>query len=87
MNTYEVANIQKQGWTLWHQDGRGVVHENELVRSSKDEAYVVKGGTPPHKPSSTGRVWVTLADDSTWNREFFPTVFNMAWRLDEEDKS
>ena len=76
--------IQKQGWTLWHQDGRGEVYAKELIRSSDGEQYVIEGGTPPHKPSSTGRVWVRSPDDPTWNREYFPTVFDMEWRLDND---
>ena len=76
--------IQKQGWTLWYQDERGEVYAKELIRSSKGEQWVIEGGTPPHKPSSTGRVWVRLLDDPTWNREFFPTVFGMEWREDDD---
>ena len=79
--------IQKQGWTLWYQDGRGEVYAKELIRSSKGEQWVIEGGTPPHKPSSTGRVWVRLPDDSTWNRIVFPSVFGMEWRLSDEKTS
>ena len=76
-------SINKQGFTLIYQDGRGAVCAKELATSSTGEQWVAEGGSPPHKPSSTGRVWVRLADDSTWNREFFPSVFGMEWRLDD----
>ena len=76
-------SINKQGFTLIYQDGRGAVCAKELVTSSTGDKWVVEGGVPPHKPSSTGRVWVRLLDDPTWNREFFPSVFGMEWRLDD----
>ena len=76
-------SINKQGFTLIYQDGRGAVCAKELATSSTGEQWVVEGGTPPHKPSSTGRVWVRRSDDSTWNREFFPAVFGMEWREDD----
>tara|TARA_B110000967_G_C18901607_1_gene575802 strand:+ start:3497 stop:3748 length:252 start_codon:yes stop_codon:yes gene_type:complete len=76
-------SINKQGFTLIYQDGRGEVCAKELVTSYRGEKWVVEGGTPPHKPSSTGRVWVRLPDNSTWNEEFFPSVFGMEWREDD----
>tara|TARA_R110001632_G_scaffold151147_2_gene268740 strand:- start:179 stop:424 length:246 start_codon:yes stop_codon:yes gene_type:complete len=80
-------SINKQGFTLIYQDGRGAVCAKELVTSSTGDKWVIEGGTPPHKPSSTGRVWVRLLDDPTWNREFFPSVFGMEWRLQREEES
>jgi hypothetical protein len=76
-------SINKQGFTLIYQDGRGSVCAKELVTSSTGEQWVIEGGTPPHKPSSTGWVWVRLPDDSTWNRIVFPSVFGMEWREDD----
>lgn len=52
------------------------VCEGQTVRSR--EAYTVRGGDAPHKPSSTGRVYVTAVKDG-FNRQFFPTVFKMKW--------
>lgn len=72
-------SIVKQGWNLIHKETGEAVQAKELVRGRHNEAWVVEGGTPPHKPSSTGRVWVRALDDTTWNREFFPQVFNMKW--------
>jgi len=41
--------------------------------------YVGTGGRAPHKPSSSGRVYVKEVGKSGWGREFFPNVFNMKW--------
>ena len=72
-------SIVKQGWNLIHKETGEAVQAKELVRGRHNEAWVVEGGTRPHKPSSTGRVWVRALDDTTWNREFFPQVFDMKW--------
>lgn len=71
--------IVKKGWKLVHSETGEAVVEKELVRGRDNDSWVVEGGTPPHKPSSTGRVWVRASDDTTWNREFFPQVFDMKW--------
>ena len=47
----------------------------QKVRSKK--TYTVTGGRAPHKPSSSGRVYVKESDG--FSREFFPTVFKMKW--------
>lgn len=50
---------------------------DELVTRDGDVWVVTAGvGAPPHKPSSTGRVWVKRDD---WSREFFPGVFGCKW--------
>ena len=77
--------IIKQGYTLVHQKTGLPVDDRELVTSStSSDTWIVMGGSPPHKPSSTGRVWVQDLKRSDWNREFFPSVFNLEWRYDNE---
>ena len=76
-------SINKQGFTLIYKDGRGSVCAKELVTSSTGVKWVVEGGAPPHKPSSSGRVWVRLSAPMSLSREFFPSVFGMEWREDE----
>ena len=44
----------------------------------RGEMYLLVGGREPHKPSSTGRVWVKVSEDAT-TLEFFPNVFSMKW--------
>jgi hypothetical protein len=55
-------------WVLVHEETNEEVEAGASVTSFRGEPDVVKGGTPPHKPSSTGRVWVN-------GGEFFPSVF------------
>ena len=71
-------NIIKKGYELVHQETGKPATEKEVVTCFRGESYILQGGTPPHKPSSTGRVWVVGACD--FNREFFPSVVNLEWR-------
>jgi hypothetical protein len=43
------------------------------------DSYIVSGGRAPHKPSSSGRVYVKTVGGDRMGREFFPHVFNMKW--------
>jgi len=71
-------NISKKGYKLVHQLTQKDVWHNELVQDRDGQNYVVKGGVPPHKPSSSGRIWV--ADiTNTHNREYFPSVCGLKW--------
>lgn len=36
----------------------------------------VTGGRPPHKPSSTGRIYV---EENGGSREYYPSVADCAW--------
>lgn len=70
--------ITKDGWALLCK-GQPVFEGTKLT-CSRGEVYVVTGGRPPHKPGSTGRVWVHgvgKGDIST--REYFPSVVDCAW--------
>ena len=71
--------ISKKGWILVNANNERVV-EKELVTTKDGENWIVEGGVPPHKPSSTGRVWVSLLSNPNHNRDFFPTVFNLKWQ-------
>lgn len=72
-------SISKDGWKLVWQASNGDAEKGEVLTCFRGEYYVLMGGTPPHKPSSTGRVWVRLLDNPEWNREFFPSVFDLKW--------
>ena len=39
-----------------------------------DKQFKLSGGTPPHKPSSTGRVYGAWVSDPDFSREYFPQV-------------
>lgn len=64
--------ITHGNWTLEHKDGTPVCIGDKLT-THRGETYTITGGRPPHKPSSTGRVWVEGGG------EFFPTVFDLTW--------
>jgi hypothetical protein len=44
----------------------------------RGEMYQLVGGREPQHASSTGRVWVKVAQDAT-TLEFFPGVFELKW--------
>lgn len=51
-----------------------ILHDGEVV--------TVSGIYKPHKPSSTGRVYVTFPDDT--GVEYFPVVIDASW-IERED--
>ena len=63
--------ITVDNWILVHADTGVPVKQNEKV-----EDCHITGGRPPHKPSSTGRVWV-----EEYSQEYFPTVFKLKWKV------
>ena len=68
--------IKKDGWTLVHaSSGAGVAPGSELP-DFRGDLDVIIDGTPPHKPSSTGRVYTKSG------AEYYPGVFNLKWRPD-----
>tara|TARA_R110000764_G_scaffold7216_4_gene25982 strand:- start:474 stop:710 length:237 start_codon:yes stop_codon:yes gene_type:complete len=71
--------ILKQGWTLVNKETKDDVNIKDLIKTFREEEWILEGGIPPHKPSSTGRVWVSSVGNPNWNREFYPSVFNMKW--------
>jgi len=90
--------ILKQGWTLIHKETKDDVNIKDLIETFKEKEWILEGGIPPNKPSSTGRVWVILeggiqphklsstgrvwdssVGNPNWNKEFYPSVFNMKW--------
>lgn len=48
--------------------------KGEQVQTFDGEEYTLTGWCEPHKPSSTGRVYLTDADGG--EHEFFPGVIN-----------
>jgi len=64
--------MTKNEWTLVHNKTSIPVEIGEIVKSFRGDVYKILGGTPPHKPSSSGKVWVE-------NAEYYPEVFNLKW--------
>ena len=64
--------ITKDGWELRKMDTNEPVTVGLFTCNSRGECARIEGGAPPHKPSSTGRVY-------TDRGEYYPGVFNMRW--------
>ena len=86
--TYITKTIDGKTWQL--QDSGGFKVEVGSTQTSKlDEPrkFRIQGGTPPHKPSSTGRIfgrWFSVAENdgeivSESTNEYYPQVFNLSW--------
>jgi len=76
-------------WVLTDAEGK-IVTVGTLLKSDREESqgkrFKIKGGTPPHKPSSTGKVygeWVALEGYPNIvlgaQAEYYPQVFNLEW--------
>lgn len=59
-------------WVLVREGTHEEVMVGDAITSFRGETAVLKGGRPPHKPSSTGRVFIEGA-------EYFPSVFDLKW--------
>jgi hypothetical protein len=55
------------------------VHDGQEFRVY-DDIVQVYGGTPPHKPGSTGRVLCRYKTSKHMDREWFPGVIECRWR-------
>lgn len=70
----------------WHLVDKNSMQEmliGEILRDSADDEWTLIGARPPHKPESTGRVYV---EDEDGTREFFPSVFDLKWYHKSEVK-
>lgn len=61
------------------------VQIGDVTETFRGESVVVLGIVKPHKPSSTGRVYVKFVDTTGSGQEFFPSVINAKW-IDREDQ-
>jgi hypothetical protein len=57
---------------------------NQPVRSGdivhiRNTPYVITGWAEPHKPASTGRVYVRTMDERAMTTEYFPSVVGADW--------
>ena len=67
------AVIRKDKWVLVNEKTGLPVVEGDVVIDFRGEAETVKGGRPPHKPSSSGFVWVSSGS------EYYPSVYDLKW--------
>jgi hypothetical protein len=54
------------------------VRLGDHVETFRGERAILLGMSEPHKPSSTGRVYIQL-EESKASREFFPSVIGADW--------
>jgi len=89
INTDDQAG--NQHWELRDASGQPVaVGSIQESKADEPKQFKIEGGTPPHKPSSSGKVygkWFTRReeihgfDDRTFGStsEYYPQVFNLKW--------
>lgn len=68
-----------QQWQLVDAESGCEIHTGDVRPTRGGESFVVDGGTPPHKPSSTGRVHGHLKFGNHM-LEFFPGIIGAEWR-------
>lgn len=71
-----------QNWQLVYTETGKPVQEGDTITYRHQVYTIAPGiGRPPHKLSSTGRIWVrdTETRNPVGSIEFFPGVFNARW--------
>lgn len=59
------------------EDGK-TIHAGEILHCREGHEYIIRSGYAPHKPASTGRVYVThIASDNGY--EYYPSVLGLRW--------
>ena len=62
---------------LINQETNEEIKLGDEIISFRGEKYILNRIEEPHKPSSTGKLYVTPADQPEgMSRSFYPTVFN-----------
>ncbi len=70
----EVVMVQGN-WKLVTESGEAAVVGGEYA-DFRGEINILSGGKPPHKPSSTGKVYIKAGETS---QEFYPSVIGLRW--------
>lgn len=68
-----MQHVERNGWILVRSDSKAPVLLGDILTDFRGHTAALTGGRPPHKPSSTGRVYVKPG------LEFFPSVFGLEW--------
>ena len=85
---YITKTIDGKTWHLQDSDGLKVEHgSTQTSKLDEPRKFKIDGGTPPHKPSSTGRIygrWFTVDENdveimSESTNDYYPQVFNLTW--------
>lgn len=67
-----------QQWTLLDKNTLEPINRGDTVTTFRGEKGTLEGGRVPHKPSSTGRVYVK-GEGEPYTSEFFPSVIDAMW--------
>ena len=72
-------------WILERENGEEVDIDTPLVDFRFNDDYKLLGGTPPHKPGSTGKVYVSEGQGpDKFTSTYYPGVFKLRWRKIDE---
>ena len=86
--TYITKTIDGKTWQLQDTNGLEVeVGSTQISKLDEPRKFRIQGGTPPNKPSSTGRIfgrWFSVDENdgeiiSESTNEYYPQVFNLTW--------
>ena len=66
-------------WQLVSKATGAPVLRGTAATTFRGESVVVVGGRPPHKPSSTGRIYCVRPNDPSYVSEWFPSVCDLTW--------
>ena len=64
-------------------DGKPV-ELGQVVTDFRGDKAIVTGWDEPHKPSSTGRIYVKWDEDQTMSDSYYPSVFEAEWKETKE---
>ena len=64
--------------TLIYTETRQPVKTGDIVHIS-NKPFTVTGTAEPHKPASTGRVYVQAMDESRAHAQYYPGVIGAEW--------
>jgi len=85
---YITKTIDGKTWQLQDSDGFKVeLGSTQTSKLDEPRKFKIEGGTPPHKPASTGRIygrWFIVDENdceimSESTNEYYPQVFNLSW--------
>lgn len=78
LTTKKEKRMQIKDWKLVHKDTGIECDKGDIVSDFRMNDAVVMGGQPPHKISSTGKVFVKRTGFEMTDT-YYPSVFNLKW--------
>lgn len=52
----------------------------QIVTDFRGETAIVTGWQEPHKPSSSGRIYVKFTEDQQMSNEYYPSVYGAEFK-------